>query len=107
MIPYQSFYLKTGEKIVIGDSTVLKQLTTIAEKEFRRMRNIPDGEPLSKAGYWFENDEFYLNDNFAIVDDGLIFYFNSYEIAPYALGPAEIFLKGKQAENIVKKIIGN
>jgi len=104
---YQSFNLKTGNKIVIPDSTVQHQLTIIAEKEFRRMKNIPDGQPLSSAGYWFEKDEFYLNDNFAIIDEGLIFYFNSYEIAPYALGPSEILLKGDEVENLIHKILEN
>lgn len=104
---YQSFNLKTGEKIVIQDSTILNQLTKIAEKEFRRMRNIPDDKPPSNAGFWFEKDEFYLNDNFAIIDEGLIFYFNPYEIGPYALGPTEILLKGDQLGDIIKNILKN
>jgi hypothetical protein len=104
---YQSFKLNSGEKIFIEDSTILHKLTPLAEKEFRRVKNISVGNSLLNEGYWFENGEFYLNDNFAVVKEGLVFYYNPYEIAPYALGPTEIFLTGGEIDKIVIQILKN
>ncbi len=102
---YQSFYLNNAGKVVISDSSVIEKLTSIAEKEFRRLKNIPDDKALSKAGYWFENDEFHLNDNFAITDEGIVFYFNPYEIGPYSLGGAKIILSREQVGDLISKIL--
>ena len=104
---YQSFYLSTGDKVEIDDSSIVNKLTAIAEKEFRRIKNIPDDQALSDAGYWFENDEFYLNDNFAITDEGIVFYFNPYEIAPYSLGPTKLILTRDKAGSLINEIINN
>jgi hypothetical protein len=95
MRTFQSFYSKTGAIVVIEDSKIINKLTAIAEEEFRN----------SSAGYLFENDEFCLNDNFAITEDGLIFYFNPYEIAPYSFGPAKIILKRDKTGNLIDEII--
>jgi hypothetical protein len=104
---YQSFDLNTGAKIVIDDRNIMNRLNKIAEIEFRKKNSIPDNVLLSSAGYWFENDEFKLNDNFALVGEGLVFYFNPYEIGPYALGPTEIKISKDELGDLFKKILKN
>ena len=68
----------------------LDMLNAIAENNFRRDRDIPGDLSLEEAGYWFKDDQFRLNDNFAVGKSGLIFHFDQYEIAPYSFGPIEI-----------------
>jgi hypothetical protein len=42
-----------------------------------------------------------LNDNFAVAKRGIIFYFNSYEIAPYAMGPTELLIPYAKLSGII------
>ncbi|MEP4534378.1 MAG: DUF3298 domain-containing protein [Cyclobacteriaceae bacterium] len=65
-------------------------IKVIAEELFRDQKNIDAEENLSSAGYLFDKDNFELTDNFGFSDKGLIFYYNSYEIAAYSEGPTRI-----------------
>ena len=40
--------------------------------------------------YGYNVDEIHPNDNFFLTDSSLVYVFNQYEIAPYALGETEI-----------------
>ncbi|MBO6760471.1 MAG: DUF3298 domain-containing protein [Roseivirga sp.] len=66
-------------------------------------KEIPPTESLEERGYWFENDRFELTENFAIINKSLIFYFNPYEIAPYAMGPTELELKLTDFVSLIKE----
>jgi len=61
----------------------------------------PD-ENLEEAGFWFNEGNFKLNDNFLITTDGLKFFFNSYEIGPYAIGTTELLIPFSRIKNILK-----
>ena len=65
-------------------------LNVEGEKIFREVRDLADTDDLEEKGFSFENNVFRLNNNFAVTEEGLRFFFNSYEIAPYAVGPTEI-----------------
>lgn len=67
-------------------NTVLK----IAEKTFRKAKGMSENEDISKS--WFWNGKFYLPDNFAYTEKGILFYYNLYEIAPYEQGETELLL---------------
>lgn len=93
---YRSYDLTTGEAIGLDD--ILEQgyssaLNSSAEIEFRMQKEIPPNESLESAGYWLEDGEFKVNDNFAIINQSLMFYYNPYEIGPYSLGATELELK--------------
>lgn len=62
----------------------------IAENIFRKSKQIPDGEDISKT--WFWNGKFYLPDNFVYTEKGILFFYNVYEIAPYEQGETELLL---------------
>jgi len=92
---YITLDLTTGQPVTLDELLTADgrdTLTAIAERVFRQRRGLAPGVPLDSAGFWFENSTFRLNDNFALGTDGLLFTFNPYEIAPYALGPTEIVL---------------
>ncbi len=92
---FANFNLQNGKQLSLSDVLISgyeKDLNSIGEKLFRKDKNMKSDENLEEAGFWFEDNTFALNENFGIKSDGLVFYFNSYEIAPYAMGPTEILI---------------
>jgi len=59
-------------------------------------------DDLEKDGGLFENKIAY-NDNFAVTKEGLKFYYNNYEIAPYASGPTEILITYSELNDLISK----
>ena len=76
------------------------ELNVTGEKIFRQVKELSRNANLEKAGYWFERG-FALNDNFLITEKGLLFYFNAYDIAPYALGATEILIPYSEIQNLI------
>lgn len=92
-ISYVNFDLTSGEEIKLENlfnNNFKDELNKIAEPEFRILKELGKDEDLGKAGFWFEDNKFKLNDNFLITDSSLIFYYNNYEITAYAYGPTEL-----------------
>lgn len=93
----------SGQRYFVMDMQASKQLTlndlfspgyegalnTAGERAFREARELPLNSSLEADGFWFENDTFKVNTNFGVLDDGLGFIFNAYEVAPYAMGPTD------------------
>ncbi len=101
---YKSFNLNTGEAITLDDILVKgyeEELNESAEIEFRMLKEIPPAFSLEEKGYVFEGGKFKLNDNFAIINKSLLFYYNPYEIASYAEGPTEIELRLTDYVNLI------
>ncbi|MGB5599732.1 MAG: DUF3298 and DUF4163 domain-containing protein [Thiothrix litoralis] len=65
------------------------ELNKVGERAFRKERNLPEAASLEEAGFWFANNSFKVNTNFGVLKDSLVFNFNAYEVAPYAMGPTE------------------
>lgn len=102
---YRSYDLQTGE--VIGLADILEagyelDLNEAAELEFRMAKQIPPSRDLDDEGYFFNGNRFQLNENFAILNKSLLFYFNPYEIAPYALGGTLLELKLTDYVKLIK-----
>ncbi len=51
---------------------------------------------------FFFGEGFQLPENFAIKKEGIFFYYNPYEAAPYALGTTEFIISYKDLKDIVK-----
>lgn len=101
---YKSFDLNTGKAITLDDLLVKgyeEELNESAEIEFRMLKEIPPAFTLEEKGYVFEGGKFKLNDNFAIINESILFYYNPYEIASYADGPTEIELKLTDYVNLI------
>lgn len=56
---------------------------------------------LREAGFYVE--EIRPNDNFYLSEEGLVYYFNAYDIAPYALGAVEIVLPYEQVKPLLNE----
>ena len=78
------------------------RLDTLGERAFRRVRRIPHQMDLNAAGFWFKDGRFRLNDNVAVTPTGLLFFFNAYEIGPYALGATEVSLPWAEVRDLVR-----
>ncbi len=90
---YRNYSLPEFKLLDIND--VLKdpeKVLPIAEEIFRVNFRIPEGVSYTDQGYWFENDLFYLPENFVLSSTGILFRFNPYEIGPYAIGEHEFKL---------------
>jgi hypothetical protein len=111
-VTFKNFNLNDGEEINLDDlfpKDKQQELTKIAEAEFRKLKELTSEADLGEAGYWFENNEFYLNDNFLITDSSLVFYYNNYEITAYAFGPTELEIPYLKIKNLLneKSLITN
>lgn len=103
-LTYLVFSIKSGKLHSITDlmnKDNLAKLAKVAETHFRRIRNIKPEETYEKAGYWFKNNKFTLNQNFLISRDGLSFCFNQCEIAPYSNGIIEFNIPWSDLKTIV------
>lgn len=67
-------------------------LNKLGEQDFRRQRDLDSAASLEEAGFSFPSDEFQLNDNYGFRKEGIVFFFNSYEIAAYVEGPTEVLI---------------
>lgn len=102
---YYNYNTRTDSVIKLDDlidATNRQKLTAVAERSFRRQENLADTASL-KNGYFFEKGKFALNQNFLIQQDGLLFFYNPYEIKPYAAGTTRLFIPYTAINNILKK----
>lgn len=86
-----SFFVNSEEK-----------LKDLVERSFRKKHNIPDNGDLAESGFQFEDNAFALTSNYGFTKAGMVFYYNSYEIAPYAEGPTEIRIPFHELKGIYK-----
>lgn len=83
-------------------------VTKLAEGYFRIMYELDNDVDLEEAGFWFENNQFHLNNNFSIVDDKIVFLYNTYEIAPYSGGETVIEISIEEIKSFINsKYSGN
>ncbi|AFZ42453.1 hypothetical protein PCC7418_0216 [Halothece sp. PCC 7418] len=92
---YLNFNKKTGDIIQLKDLiTEEETVLEVAEKRFREVYDVAPNRPLTEAGL-FEN-QLTLPENFAITQEGLLFFYNTYEIAPYAAGRYQFTIPRQQ-----------
>jgi hypothetical protein len=78
-------------------------LSAIVEHAFREVREVHEGESLQDAGFWMEDGKFVVGTNVAVGNGDMIFHYNPYEIAPYALGPTEVRIPFAYLSSILSK----
>ncbi len=97
------FDKETGQIIklvdLVKDVSAIKKLVEI---NFRKEVKVPVPISLSESGFWFENDQFTLPENVGMTNDGLEFYYNPYEVAPYAQGAIEIVLPFSKIKKMLR-----
>ncbi|MEI6173392.1 MAG: DUF3298 domain-containing protein [Bacteroidota bacterium] len=77
------------------------ELSRLLTSKLHQMVNIPESGQLTESGYFVneikQNTNFYMNAN------GIGFFYNQYEIAPYSFGTTDIFLSTKEVSELLKK----
>lgn len=94
-LQYFNISRETGDTLSLGNIFAAgfeKKLNELIDASFRKANNIQPGENLTDKGGLFDN-KITFNYNWKVNKDGsLTFYYNPYEIAPYAAGPIEVTL---------------
>lgn len=105
-ITYQVFSMETGKPLKLSTliaADKMGELAKVAEKHFRRIRELKPDQTYEQAGFQFDQNRFALNENFLVSKDGLAFCFNQYEIAPYAMGTTELVIPWSDLETVVNR----
>lgn len=100
------FNLRNGEPINIADLFNVgyePELTKIAEQTLRANFRIPANQSLAQFGFTLQNGKFTLAKNYYVRREGVGFYYNPYEIAPYAVGSVELLLPFERIKHLIKK----
>lgn len=74
-------------------------LRDILNAQVRKQYDIANNTDLRDAGFWVES--FDPSENFYLNKDGLGFYYNQYEVAPFAMGPVDIFIPYNKLKRIM------
>jgi len=78
------------------------KLNALIDKKYREMKGLKPHDNLMTKGDLFEN-KITFNYNVAVTKDGLLFYYNAYEIAPYAVGPIKISLNKAELGDLISQ----
>ncbi len=101
---YTVLDLTDGEPVILADlfsPGYETALNVAGEKIFRSARELEDADSLEEQGFSFTNNVFLLNENFGVLEEGLDFVFNSYEIAPYAMGPTQFTIPYEDIQSLI------
>ena len=108
-LTYANFRPATGERIFLTDifnEGFAAPLNALGEIRFRKLKGLSPVMSVEAAGFWFPHEQFELNKNFSIGDDGLTFYFNDYEIASYTDGPTRLLLPYADIQTLLRPDAG-
>lgn len=76
--------------------------TDYAEKKFRQEFKISEMAPINDGGLMFEGENFALPNNIFFEEDGLLLFYNTYEISSYADGPKKLKLPYNDIKEYLK-----
>lgn len=85
---------------LVQDTTRLKE---IAEKHFRKKENLKETDSFG-SGYFFDNNQFTLADNYGLTKEGLLFHYNIYEIKAYSEGSTTIIVPYKELKGLMTEV---
>ena len=99
-----NFDSRTGNSIswkdLINDQN---KFTQIAEKVFREENELANDADLNEEGYFFENGRYRLPENIGLSSEGMLFLYNSYEVAPYFMGRTEYTISWDQLAGLLNE----
>jgi hypothetical protein len=84
---------------IFNDEAAFK---AFAEKKFRAKFKIPEGKNINATGLMFENDTFGLPLNIFFRENGLLLYYNTYEVASHVEQQKELLLPYSEIEQFLK-----
>lgn len=103
---FVNFDLRDGDVLEMKDLFLPgyeQELKQIAARTLRKMYSIRTDQSLAEFGFSFPDQQFYLTENFYLKREGIGFFYNIYEIAPYAVGTQDIFIPFQKIKHLIKK----
>lgn len=103
-ITYLNFSRKTGQLITLDEVFVpgyKTQLNDILLKALMDKVNVKNIDELHNASYLTWTD-MYASNNFLLGKDGMRFFYNEYEIAPYSNGSTELVIPYAKLKELLK-----
>ncbi|GAB3895653.1 DUF3298 and DUF4163 domain-containing protein [Spirosoma agri] len=102
-LAFYTFDRETGKTLALNDLiSDTTALLGVVEKAFRKQQDLRPQYNLEERGYFLRDGRFFLPANVGVGRDGLIFYYNPYEIAAYAVGPIEVTVPYEQLNGIMR-----
>lgn len=100
-----TFDRQTGQPIRIADSlTDTTALLKLVEPYFRQKMQINSQQNLEEVGFFLHEGRFFLPANMGFSHEGMVFFYNPYEIAAYAVGPISVVVPYDKLNGLVKPI---
>lgn len=102
---FMNFSTVDGSIITLGKilkKDGMKKFLTLAESTFRKKMEVPEGENLEKAGFFFENGQFVASQAYLFTMYGIELHYNPYEAAPYAVGPIILKIPYAQWKDLIE-----
>ncbi|AUD04965.1 DUF3298 and DUF4163 domain-containing protein [Spirosoma pollinicola] len=101
-VSFYNFNRETGKIITLADMVSdTTALLRVVEKAFRKQQDLQPQNNLEEKGYFLHDGRFFLPANIGMSTSGLIFYYNPYEIAAYAVGPIQVTVPYAQLSGIL------
>ncbi len=75
------------------------QLSSIISDKIHEMNHLPTTQSLKDAGFF--SDTVKPTDNFYITHEGIGFFYNQYDIAPYASGTIDVFVPFRELKDVL------
>lgn len=95
---------QTGKSLEYDDIfTNVKEFTSFAEQKFREKFNIPANRDINSTGLLFEDEVYALPLNIFFQENGVLLYYNAYEIASYAEQEKELLIPYSEADKYLKR----
>lgn len=99
-VTFFNFDKATGNQTTIESMlTDMESFNELAEKHFKE--SLIFEENYNYEDYFF-GDDFQLPANYGFSDEGLILFYNTYEIAPYAMGITEFTIPFDELDELLK-----
>lgn len=91
VVPFHAF---------VTDSVALLKKT---EAAFRKLEKLQPTDNLEEKGYFLNNHQFFQADNCTFTREGVLVYYNPYEIAAYARGPIQFVVPYSELKGIIRE----
>jgi hypothetical protein len=90
---------EVGLKDIFKEDTKA-QLSKIITDKIHEMNSIPTTQRLKDVGFF--TDSVFPSDNFYVTRKGIGFYYNQYDVAPYASGAIDVFIPFEDLKDVMR-----
>ena len=102
-LSFYTFNRETGQLLTLADMVSdTTALLGVVEQAFRQQQKLQPHANLEEQGYFLRDGHFFLPANIGMGREGLVFYYNAYEIAAYVVGPIQVTVPYTQLSGILR-----